>query len=144
MGSSWQGEGVSFDPLNLPAAAVRFLTDRHLATLSTLREDGSPHVVPVGFTWDPDARLARVITSGDSLKARNAALGGARAAVCQLEGRYWLTLEGPVTVLTDPEAVRDAERRYAVRYRPPRENPRRVVLQIGVDRVLGSVPTAQP
>ena len=51
---------------------LAFLTERHLATLTTLRADGSPHVVPVGFTYDPETRTARVITSGDSVKARNA------------------------------------------------------------------------
>ena len=132
---------MSFDPRQLPDAAQRFLTDRHLASLSTLRADGSPHVVPVGFSWDGEAQLARVITSGSSLKARNAGRAGARAALCQVDGRYWLTLEGPVQVLSDAESVREAERRYATRYRPPQENPQRVVLQIAVDRVLGSVPT---
>ena len=34
--------------------------------------------------------------------------------------------------------VRDAEARYAVRYRQPRENPKRVVIEIAVRRVLGS------
>ena len=131
---------MSYDPQQLPEAAIRFLTERHLATLSTLRADGSPHVVPVGFTWDGEHAQARVITSGGSVKARNAALPGARAAVCQLEGRYWLTLEGPVRVLTGPEDVADAEQRYATRYRPPRENPARVVLLIAVDTILGSTP----
>jgi F420H(2)-dependent biliverdin reductase len=144
MTPSWQADPVSFDPGRLSHAAQRFLTDRHLATLSTLRADGSQHVVPVGFSWDGEQRLARVITSGSSLKARNAGRAGARAALCQVDGRYWLTLEGPVQVLTDPEAVRDAERRYADRYRRPRENPQRVVLLIAVDRVLGSVPAPDP
>ncbi len=82
-----------------------------------------------------------MITSGNSLKARNARLTGARAALCQVDGRYWLTLEGPVRVLTDPDSVRDAEALYTVRYRPPRVNPQRVVLEIAVDNVLGSIPT---
>jgi PPOX class probable F420-dependent enzyme len=141
IGLSWQGGAVSYDPTLLPAAAGPFLTERHLATLTTLRADGTPHVVPVGFTWDADQRRARVITSGTSLKARNAVLPGARAALCQLEGRYWLTLEGPVRVLADPESVLDAEARYTARYRPPRVNPARVVLEIAVDKVLGSLPT---
>jgi hypothetical protein len=38
----------------------------------------------------------------------------------------------------DPAAVADAERRYAERYQTPRVNPRRVVLVITVDRVLGT------
>jgi F420H(2)-dependent biliverdin reductase len=131
---------VSFDPTLLPAAALRFMTERHLATLTTVRADGTPHVVPVGFTWDADQRLARVITSGGSQKAHNAGLPRARAALCQLDGRYWLTLEGPVRVLTDPDSVRGAEALYTVRYRPPRVNPLRVVLEIAVDKVLGSLP----
>jgi PPOX class probable F420-dependent enzyme len=131
---------VSLDPSRLPESALAFLSARHLATLSTLRDDGSPHVVPVGFTWDDDAGLARVITSGGSHKARNAMGDGARAAVCQVEGRHWVTLEGPVSVLTDRDSVAEAETRYAARYRQPRENPARVVLSIAVDRVLGNLP----
>jgi PPOX class probable F420-dependent enzyme len=129
---------VSTTPADLSPAALDFVTARHLATLTTLRPDGSPHVVPVGFTWDPEALVVRVITSGSSRKARNAAAGG-RAVVCQVDGRYWLSIEGTARVLTDPESVADAERRYAARYRVPRANPERVVVEIAVDRVLGNV-----
>ncbi|MFI5717221.1 pyridoxamine 5'-phosphate oxidase family protein [Nocardia sp. NPDC051750] len=124
--------------VELSPAAVEFLTERHLATLTTLRADGTPHVVPVGFTWDGDAGLVRVITSGSSVKARNIRRSG-YAAVGQVDGRRWLTLEGPASVLDDPEQVREAERRYAERYRTPRENPARVVLSIEVRRVLCGV-----
>ncbi|MDQ1739799.1 MAG: hypothetical protein QOE53_1451, partial [Pseudonocardiales bacterium] len=37
------------------------------------------------------------------------------------------------------ESVADAERRYAERYRAPRVNPRRVVLEIAISRVLGTL-----
>jgi PPOX class probable F420-dependent enzyme len=113
-----------------------FWTERHLASLVTLRADGSPHVVPVGVTLDVDAGLARVICSGGSVKARNAAARGI-AAVSQVDGRRWSTLEGDAVVRDDPEAVADAERRYALRYRTPRHNPERVVIEITVRRVLG-------
>ncbi len=56
----------------------------------------------------------------------------------QVDGARWLSLEGKATVKTDSEAVRDAERRYAQRYRTPRPNPKRVVIEVRVDRVLGS------
>ena len=36
------------------------------------------------------------------------------------------------------DAVRDAELRYAQRYRTPRPNPRRVVIEVQMERVLGS------
>jgi PPOX class probable F420-dependent enzyme len=128
---------MALDPAALPDAALEFLRERHLATLTTLRRDGSPHVVAVGFTWDDDRRLVRVITSGGSVKAANAARGG-RAAVCQVDGRRWLTLEGTARVLTAPDEVADAEARYAARYRQPRPNPQRVVVVLDVHRALGS------
>lgn len=121
--------------VELSPAAVEFLTERHLATLTTLRADGTPHVVPVGFTWDGAAGLVRVITNGSSVKARNVRRSG-YASVGQVDGRRWLTLEGPATVLDEPAQVREAERRYAERYRTPRENPARVVLAIDVRRML--------
>jgi PPOX class probable F420-dependent enzyme len=129
---------VARSPADLGPDALAFLTERHLATLTTLRADGTPHVVPVGITYDPATATARVITSGGSAKARHVGHGGARVAVCQVEGRRWLTLEGTAVVRDDAAAVRDAEERYARRYRRPRENPARVVLEISVDRVLGN------
>lgn len=38
----------------------------------------------------------------------------------------------------DADAVRDAELRYAQRYRIPKPNSRRVVIEVLVKRVLGS------
>ncbi|MCR5976507.1 TIGR03618 family F420-dependent PPOX class oxidoreductase [Gordonia jinghuaiqii] len=122
---------------DLGPAAVEFLTERHLGTLATLRADGTPHVVAVGFTWDPEAGLARVITFEGSQKVRNAERG-AYAAVTNVDGPRWLTLEGPATVRREPDRVREAEQRYAQRYRQPKPNPRRVVIEISVTRVLGS------
>jgi PPOX class probable F420-dependent enzyme len=119
-----------------------FWTERHLCTLTTLRTDGTPHVVPVGATYDPEAGIARVITSGTSRKAahvRAAGPDGAPVALCQVDGRRWSTLEGRAVVRDDPESVADAVRRYAERYRQPRVNPLRVVLEIRVTRVLGNV-----
>ncbi len=132
------GRSMTLRTAELSPAAVEFLTERHLATLTTLRADGTPHMVPVGFTWDPVAGLARVITDGASVKARNVRRSG-YAAVGQVDGARWLTLEGPAVVLDDPAEVREAERRYTERYRVPRENPTRVVLAIEVQRVLCGV-----
>ena len=36
---------MSLDPRELPSPALDFMRERHLATLTTLRKDGSPHVV---------------------------------------------------------------------------------------------------
>jgi hypothetical protein len=91
-------------------------------------------------TYDPQAGLARVISSRASRKVRNiqaAGPAGMRVAVCQLDGRRWATLEGVAVVNEDPAAVAEAVRRYTERYRAPRPNPERVAIEIAVDRALG-------
>ncbi|GAB2448206.1 pyridoxamine 5'-phosphate oxidase family protein [Streptomyces incanus] len=118
-----------------------FWQERRICFLATHRPDGSPHLVPVGVTFDPEAGIARIISSVGSKKVRNvrAAGPGATVAVSQVEGRRWCTLEGTALVKDDPESVAEAERRYAERYRPPRPNPERVVIEITVTRVMGTV-----
>jgi F420H(2)-dependent biliverdin reductase len=121
----------------LTSDALAFLTERHLAMLTTLRADNTPHVVAVGFTFDPKTHIARVITTGGSQKAVNAERGGV-AVLSQVDGARWLSLEGRAGVNSEVDAVRDAELRYAQRYRTPRVNPRRVVIEVQIERVLGS------
>jgi F420H(2)-dependent biliverdin reductase len=121
----------------LTSDALAFLTERHLAMLTTLRTDNTPHVVAVGFTFDPKTHIARVITTGGSQKAVNAERGGV-AVLSQVDGARWLSLEGRASVNSEVDAVRDAELRYAQRYRTPRVNPRRVVIEVQIERVLGS------
>jgi len=127
---------VATDPAELSPAALAFMVERHLAVFSTLRRDASPHAVPVGFTWDPESRVARIIASRGSAKVVQAR-AGRRASLTQVDGRRWISLEGTTRVLEDAPSVRDAEDRYAVRYRRPRPNPQRVVVVLDVDRVLG-------
>lgn len=127
---------MALDPAALPGEVLAFLRERHLATLTTLRADGSPHVVPVGFGFDPEDRLVRIITFAGAVKAANAERGG-RAAVCQVDGGRWLTLEGDVRLVTDERRVGAAVAAYTERYRPPKQRPDRVAIEISVDRVLG-------
>ncbi len=127
---------MALDLDDLDDDVLGFLRDRHLASLTTLRSDGSPHVVPVGFGYAPDERVVRVITPAGSQKAVNAGLGG-RAAVCQVDGRRWLSLEGDVRLVTDPEGVARAIAAYTERYQEPRPRDDRVAIEISVDRMLG-------
>jgi PPOX class probable F420-dependent enzyme len=117
-----------------------FWTERHLCTVTTLRRDGSPHVVPMGIVLDPEHGLAWGITSRTSQKVANLRSGtDPRIAVCQVDGRRWSTVEGVAEVRADEASVAEAVRRYAERYRQPRENPDRVALRIEVSAVIGNV-----
>src|SRR5690242_15401153 len=130
--TSWVPQWHEFPP-----ALLDFWTERHLCTLTTLREDGRPHVVPVGVALDPEQCCAWVITSRTSRKARNLR-ASALVAACQVDGRRWSTLEGRAGVRDDAGSVARAEERYAARYRTPRPNPDRVAIRIEVDRFLHS------
>lgn len=130
---------MKYDPLDLPPEALAFMSARHLASLTTLRKDGSPHVVPVGFSFDPHEGIVRVITFDGSQKVVNARHGG-RAAVCQIDGAHWITLEGTIRAVSDVVAIERAVEGYARRYRTPQDRPDRVALEIHVDRVLGRFP----
>jgi PPOX class probable F420-dependent enzyme len=119
-----------------------YWTERRLCLLTTLRRNGTPHVVPVGATLDLAGGLVRVITRRHSRKVANiraAGPDGARVAVGQVDGGRWCTVEGLAVVREDRESVAEAERRYALRYRVPQPNPERVVIEITPDRLLGSV-----
>lgn len=129
---------MAFDLDRLDPAVSSFLAERHLATITTLRADGTPHVVPVGFAYDHDDRVVRVITNGASQKAANLEHGG-RAVVCQVDGRRWLALEGEARVERSPADVERAEAAYEARYQAPRDRPGRVAIVIEVDRILGTV-----
>jgi PPOX class probable F420-dependent enzyme len=122
---------------DFPQTLLDFWTERHLCTLTTLRADGLPHVVPVGAVLDLEERCAWIITSSSSQKVRNLAHSD-RVAICQVEGRHWSTLEGRAAALQDEASVRRAEQQYAGRYRQPRPNPQRVAVRIEVDRFLVS------
>ena len=128
---------ASFTPgwTTMPAPLLDFWTERHLCTLTTLRADGTPHVVPVGVALDPERECAWVITGGSSVKARHLRSPGTVAA-CQVDGARWSTLAGTAVTTSDPDDVARAVERYAARYRQPRENPARVALRISVDRFL--------
>ncbi|MEV6758782.1 pyridoxamine 5'-phosphate oxidase family protein [Streptomyces sp. NPDC051214] len=145
---------MAMDPHHPTPAYLSFWRERHLCTLTTPRPDGTPHVVPVGVTYDPEAGVARVLASRTSAKVRNilaaeaaeaAGASGARVAVCQVDGRRWATLEGHARVRTEAAEIAEGERRYEERYgRPPRPNPQRAVIEITLTRAMGQKPLLTP
>lgn len=125
-------------PSDLDDAALAFVTERHLATFTTVDSRGRPHSIPVGFTWDPESGLARIITRRQSKKAvRLIDSPGSPVSVCQVDGGRWLAMEGTAVVTDDADRVQAAVDRYADRYRQPEANPDRVAIEITVTNVIG-------
>jgi F420H(2)-dependent biliverdin reductase len=116
-------------------SALAFLAERHLGVLSTRGKNDRIHAVPVGFTWHEG--VVRIIGSRGTQKFVNAQRSG-RATITSVDGARWISFEGEARVSADAEAVDLAVDLYAARYRPPRVNPERVVLEVRPDRVLGS------
>lgn len=133
---------MQYDPQALGPAAIEFFTERHLATLSLVVSNDELHVTPVGFTWDDQAKTARVITWSGSKKARLLeSAGPLTAALSQVDGGRWASLYGPATVSADPDVCADAVRRYGERYRPPKDRGAdRRVIEIVVDKIVGRIP----
>ena len=78
---------TDLDPSDLPTEMLDFLVERHLATLTIVKADNTPHVTPVGVTYEPERTLARVITWADSWKAKHVqSLETAAVAVCTVDG----------------------------------------------------------
>lgn len=119
----------------LSPEGAAFVTDRHLASLSTMGPDGRIHVVPVGFTYREG--LVRIITSGPSQKVANLRRD-ARATVSQVDGGRWLTLAGTARIMESAESVALAVELYSERYRVPGVNPLRVAIVIEVETAMGS------
>lgn len=127
--------------VHLTPEAQQFVSDYHLATLSTFGPDGTIHVVPVGFTVVDG--IARVITSGGSQKAVNIRRNS-HATLSQVDGARWITFVGTAHIEADAASVAHAVELYSSRYRPPRVNPERVAIVIEVQRVMGSTGMTSP
>lgn len=82
-----------------------FLSEgRRTAKLATVRADGSPHVVPVGFVLDGDDWV--FMTSADSVKGRNLHRD-ARVSMCvdEVDPHAFVTVTGTAALSEDPKAL---------------------------------------
>ena len=133
-------EDEKMTEITLSQENMEFVTERHLASLTIVTPSGRPHVTPIGFTWDEQENLVRIITWAGSTKAKilQRSLSPLRAAVCQVDGGRWITFEGDATVTADPQRCSEGTKRYAKRYSPPKDRGEdRRVIEIRVDRLLG-------
>jgi PPOX class probable F420-dependent enzyme len=82
-----------------------FLSEgRRTAKLATLRADGSPHVVPLGFVLDGDDWV--LMTSDDSVKGRNLRRDP-RVGLCvdEIDPHAFVTVSGTAVLSEEPKAL---------------------------------------
>jgi len=128
-----------FSASEVNSALTEFLTERHLAILTLVRPDGRPHSTPIGFMWDEESEVVKIITWSGSLKTRLLEKGNLVGSIAQVDGGRWVTFEGSCSVSADPEVCKDAVERYARRYSPPKDRGAdRRVITMTVSRILAS------
>ena len=130
---------AAFSASEVNSALTEFLTERHLAILTLVRPDGRPHSTPIGFMWDEESEVVKIITWSGSLKTRLLEKGNLVGSIAQVDGGRWVTFEGSCSVSADPEVCKDAVERYARRYSPPKDRGAdRRVITMNVSRILAS------
>jgi PPOX class probable F420-dependent enzyme len=126
----------------------KFLKDNHLAVMTTLRPDGSPHSVMVGVGL-VDGRLW---SSGTQDRVRTKHLRKDNRASLLLLNRdnpwSWISIDSHVTVLDGPDAVDRNQALYEVitggppenleEYRQAMVDERRLIYEFSIDRTYGS------
>jgi PPOX class probable F420-dependent enzyme len=90
-----------------PDAARDVIRSQHHAVLATFRRDGGPQLSPVTAAVDADGYV--VVSSRETaIKTKNVRRDP-RAALCvfpdSFYGGEWVQVEGPVTVVSLPEAM---------------------------------------
>jgi PPOX class probable F420-dependent enzyme len=124
--------------------AREFIRGNHRAVLATQRADGGVQMSPVLAAVDADGDIT-VSTRETAMKTRNARRTG-RVAVCVLNDGFfgrWLQVEGPVRVLSLPEAMEPLVDYFRLvsgehsdwdEYRAAMTRERRVLLKITPER----------
>ncbi|MFG2651524.1 PPOX class F420-dependent oxidoreductase [Streptomyces sp. NPDC048436] len=135
-----------FDPHTL-------LAESSLGVLATIKADGRPQLSPVMPSYDRDAGVIRVSTTGKTAKVANLRRDPrASLEVTSTDGRAWATVEGTVTLIgpgTDPQgpevqALVDYYRAAAGEhpdwdeYRKVMVDDRRVLIVMAVEKVYGA------
>ena len=116
----------------IPGHLHDFWAAPRLATLGTVRADGTPHLVPVKAMRVAEDLL--VLTRPETVKARNVRRTG-RASIAEHTSTLWASVEGPARVCEDEETLATARVAYLERYGRP-DTWGTCVIVLSPDRVL--------
>lgn len=121
-------------PLQLRDVWEEFWAAPRLATLGTVRADGTPHLVPVKAMRDDEELL--VLTRAASAKARHV-VRRPWASVAEVTPTTWFTVEGKAVVSTDVDDVARGLAAYERRFGRDGWSGADCVVMVRIERVLG-------
>ncbi len=124
--------------------ARSLLAENHRSVLYTTRSDGSPQLSPVVQALDAEGRVC-ISTRETAMKVKNLRRRP-RAALCAISDGFfgpWVQVEGPVEIVSLPEAMGGLESIYRAiagehpdweDYRAAMQRDRRLLIRIAIDR----------
>jgi PPOX class probable F420-dependent enzyme len=124
--------------------ALTFLRQHHNAVMATTRSDGSTQMSPITVGVDGEDRV--VVSSRETAYKVKQLRARPRAAICAFTDRFygeWVQVEGPVEILSLPEALEPLVDYYRdIRgehpdwdeYRSVMVRDRRVIIRLTVER----------
>lgn len=119
--------------------------------LSTVREDGSPHIAPIWFVLDGDSFVFN--TGKDTVKGRNLARDG-RVALCVDDDRppfSYVILQGRAQISEDLDAMLPWSTRIGARYMGEEQGeafgrrnavPGELLVRVSIDKVISAAGVA--
>ncbi|MEU9443872.1 PPOX class F420-dependent oxidoreductase [Streptomyces sp. NPDC048304] len=133
-------------------ALSELLARQRFGTLATVKRSGHPHLTTMLYAWDPEARVVRLSTTADRVKAAHLRRDP-RAALHVRGDDVWsfAVAEGSAEVSEVTTGPGDAVGRELLAMIPPPARPddeeaflaqqvaeRRVVIRLRVDRLYGT------
>ncbi|GGU92193.1 PPOX class F420-dependent enzyme [Streptomyces filipinensis] len=133
-------------------ALSELLAKQRFGTLATVKQSGHPHLTTMLYSWDPEARILRLSTTADRVKAKHLRRDP-RAALHVQGGDVWsfAVAEGTAEVSETTTVPGDAVGRELLAMIPPSAQPedpdafleqqaaeRRIVIRLRVERLYGT------
>ncbi|MFI9250999.1 PPOX class F420-dependent oxidoreductase [Streptomyces sp. NPDC053069] len=133
-------------------ALSELLAKQQFGTLATVKQSGHPHLTTMLYTWDPEARIVRLSTTADRVKAKHLRRNP-RAALHVQGGDVWsfAVAEGTAEVSEITTVPGDAVGRELLAMIPPAAKPedtdaflqqqvaeRRIVIRLRVEQLYGT------
>jgi general stress protein 26 len=131
------GFKMAYNISQLPESVDIFLATTSFGALSSIDVKGSLHTAVVGFHFNKDEKIIRIISNKDSQKVKNIQKNN-QLSLCQVSGNKWISFFGTGIIHTTQQKVKEATNAYASRYQEPGDSTERIAIEIKIEKMLGN------